>query len=354
MPPPPTPSLTLPPPSPTTSLITLQPLNTTLSLHVRTLNFFSPVIPGHESWNCPTMAFLITNQRTGRRLLFDAGARKDYWNYSPFTAGRFERGVNVLGMRVEKGVEEVLKGAGVELGRENGVGAVEEVIWSGRSLRQIAFTTPDTLQIGPFRAHDFFADGSFYLLDVPGHAVGHMCGLARTTPTSFVLLGADACHFPGSLRPSIYHPLPDTIPGLDRTLPSPCPCELFMDCHPAATEEEKRTRPYYSVSTEPGSVYVDPAAANESVRGLMELDGSEDVLVCLAHDPGLFEVLPLLNDNPKAEIGDWKGKGLKEVTRWMFLNELPRGGKAGRGPIVEGWWREGKMVQRAEALRRGE
>jgi hypothetical protein len=61
-------------------------------------------------------------------------------------------------------------------------------------------------KIGKFYALDYFRDGSFYLLDVPGHAIGHMCGFARATATTFVLLGADACHFAGSLRPSPYIP----------------------------------------------------------------------------------------------------------------------------------------------------
>jgi hypothetical protein len=37
---------------------------------------------------------------------------------------------------------------------------------SGRNLREISFS--DDFKIGSFRAHDFFGDGSFYLLDTPG------------------------------------------------------------------------------------------------------------------------------------------------------------------------------------------
>jgi len=44
-----------------------------------------------------------------------------------------------------------------------------------------------------------------------GHALGHMCALARTSERSFVLLGADACHFAGALRSSRYLPMPDTL-----------------------------------------------------------------------------------------------------------------------------------------------
>lgn len=69
------------------------------------------------------MAFLITNQATGRTILFDAGARKDYWNYSPLVAGRFSKGVNVKGLRIDKGVHEVLADAQVS------IEGLESVVW---------------------------------------------------------------------------------------------------------------------------------------------------------------------------------------------------------------------------------
>lgn len=87
-----------------------------------------------------------------------------------------------------------------------------------------------------------------------------------------------------------------------------------------------------------------------SIDGLKEFDASPDVFVCLAHDPSLFEVLPLLNASPKNKINDWKAKGYKEQTRWRFLNELPRNGKQGRKPIIYGLWRGGKEVDVSEAM----
>ena len=65
------------------------------------------------------------------------------------------------------------------------------------SIREISFEH-SSLRIGQFAAFDFFGDGSFYLLDTPGHAIGHMCGLARTTTTTFAFLGGDICHFSGT------------------------------------------------------------------------------------------------------------------------------------------------------------
>jgi glyoxylase-like metal-dependent hydrolase (beta-lactamase superfamily II) len=191
--------------------------------------------------------------------------------------GRFEKGVNVKGLRIDQGVHEVLTDAGVAL--ED----VESVVWShwhfdhtgdmskfptsvkivvgsgfkenllpgypanpdsalletdyeGHEMEEIEFDT--SIKIGQFNAFDFFGDGSFYLLDVPGHAIGHMCGLARTTATTFVLLGADACHFAGAMRPSEYIPLPEQLVpetfGLDSYFQNPCPCSMFGDCHPGS------------------------------------------------------------------------------------------------------------------------
>jgi glyoxylase-like metal-dependent hydrolase (beta-lactamase superfamily II) len=223
---------------------------------------------------------------------------------------------------------------------------------SGRALREISFDP--NFKIGRFQAFDYFGDGSFYLLDVPGHAIGHMCGLSRTTANTFVLLGADTCHFAGALRPSAFIPLPDELAsekfGLDSYFPCLCPCSLLGDCHPGITEAKKRTTAYYTVSRTPGSAYANPTVANESIRGMMEFDASDDILVCIAHDPSLFEVLPLINTSSTNNINDWKTKNYKMRTRWRFLIELPRDGKPGRKPIIFGFWRDGKEVSITEAM----
>ncbi|KAL1610114.1 hypothetical protein SLS60_001779 [Paraconiothyrium brasiliense] len=43
-------------------------------------------------------------------------------------------------------------------------------------------------------AIDFFADGSLYIIDAPGHLHGHVNLLARTAPGKWVYLGGDCCH----------------------------------------------------------------------------------------------------------------------------------------------------------------
>ncbi|KAF8208918.1 hypothetical protein K438DRAFT_294941 [Mycena galopus ATCC 62051] len=71
----------------------------------------------------------------------------------------------------------------------------------GRKLRRLNFGE-SKLEIDSFKAHDYFQDGNFYVLDVPGHLAGHVCALARVTPTTFVFLGGDGCHHPGMLCPT--------------------------------------------------------------------------------------------------------------------------------------------------------
>ncbi|KAL3422832.1 metallo-beta-lactamase superfamily protein [Phlyctema vagabunda] len=192
------------------SVVDVQAIDTTLQLYVKSVNFLDPVIPGHEIYNCPAMAFLITNSSTGKQVLFDAGARKDYWNYSPLVREKFEKGVNVQGLRVDKGVDEILDSAGIELETLESViwshwhfdhigdmskfpssvnivvgpgfkekllpgypanpdSALLETDYSGHELVEINFDS--NIKIGQFYAFDYFGDGSFYLLDVPGHAL---------------------------------------------------------------------------------------------------------------------------------------------------------------------------------------
>ena len=61
-----------------------------------------------------------------------------------------------------------------------------------RILRPEDFPTA----VGPFpRAHDFFGDGSLYIVSAAGHLAGHVNVLARTSATgAWICLGADTAH----------------------------------------------------------------------------------------------------------------------------------------------------------------
>ncbi|TPX45789.1 hypothetical protein SeLEV6574_g03639 [Synchytrium endobioticum] len=62
----------------------------------------------------------------------------------------------------------------------------------GRNTTEIEYTDK---MVGAFETtFDFFGDGSFILVDAPGHCAGHMLALARISPTQYVLFGGDAAH----------------------------------------------------------------------------------------------------------------------------------------------------------------
>lgn len=379
------PSLNLPE---STSVVDVSIINTSTDIVVHAWSMVEPVQDGHEYLNLPTFAFLIQNKSQGKSVMFDLGCRKDWWNSAPAA-------INLViecipGLRIEKGVDEILQEGGIDLDQ------LDAVIWShwhydhtgdmskfpqsipvyvgpgfkaafmpgfpesrgsymlasdftcehqyycawykvnygsrGRQVIEIDFGQSE--RIGQFLAYDFFGDGSFYVLDVPGHAIGHVAALARTTRDTFVFMGGDVCHFGGSYQPSPHSPMPSMIPPtvpLDRRLPSPCPCSIFEQSHFAPASA--RTMPFYKVTKNPKGFYVDPEVAQSSIDGVVELDANANVLVCLAHDGGL---LPIVDWFPHGNINAWKEKGWKEKCKWGFLNELPLNGRPGRPRLVPG------------------
>lgn len=235
----------------------------------------------------------------------------------------------------------------------------------GRTLTQVKF---HDLQIGGLRAHDFFGDGSFYLLgkpahivhrgvklyfacivakrewliiveiDTPGHCIGHLCGLVRTTggpDSTFILLGGDSCHFPGCLRPNHNMHLPertrDSIPNSDVS----------------------RSAPFYRVSTQPSSAYADPTEAQATLDKLINFDADASVMVCLAHDETCLHSLPTFNETPEDDLNQWKPRGFKDKIYWGWLNHLPGNSTSERQRSSGGFWRDGKPWPEAnEVLRR--
>lgn len=77
---------------------------------------------------------------------------------------------------------------------------------------------------------------------------------------------------------------------------------------------------------------------------MQDFDASPDVLVCIAHDPTLLKVLPVLNNQPDEDLNDWKSRGFKEKLLWGWLNDLPRNGTAGRPILRDSVWRNGERV----------
>ncbi|KAJ7484736.1 hypothetical protein FB451DRAFT_1393258 [Mycena latifolia] len=328
--------------------------------------FLSPVLPGHESLWAPIFAFLIENSATKQRVMFDLGPRKDQENAAPSIVEFMKSGG--FSMSVSRDIVEQLTDAGVDLE------SISAVIWSHRQacrffamdrlssesqhlsgdmskfpsstdlvfgedmVRTTSATDPTSsllesdlagrklvpvnfaeseLEFSGLNAHDFFGDGSLYLLDVPGHLPGHICALARVTPTSFLFLGGDACHHVGMLRPT---------DKLHRHFP--CPGELLAAArrsvsatHFAPSESAAefdlatRTTPLFDVAE--NGAYHNPPTARASLQKMGSFDANADVFVMIAHDSSIMSVIEPF----PASLDDWKAKGWKELVNWAFLEE---------------------------------
>ncbi|KAK4498359.1 hypothetical protein PRZ48_011017 [Zasmidium cellare] len=363
-------------------------IDSTCDLVVYPSTLIEPHIPGHDWLNLPTYAFYIKNEKTGKQVLFDLGSRRDWQNLVPHIQEIVE--LRIPGLKVEKEVIDIVKDGGVDpdeisalilshwhydhsgnLARLNpktdlvvGPGFKEaflpgypakkdsnfwEAEFKDRNVVEPPFS--DNFKIGGYQAHDYFGDGSLYVLNVPGHTTGHISALVRTTPETFVFLGGDVCHFTGVIRPSSFIPMPDPIPSstiLDKRLPAPCPCSIFTDCHP--DQENSRTKAFYRCSTGGpyGSWYDDPKTAMQSITHLFDFDADPNVLVLIAHDRAPKDSLTFF---PHGTVNDWKSKGQKEAMHWNFVNELPVDGKVGRDTLCDGLYRDdGKGLKKVKTL----
>lgn len=316
--------------------------------------FWEPELNGFDGPNAPIYCFLISHG--DRHVVFDLGVRTDWENYAPRIVQLIKASTRVTSC--ERDVASVLDDDNSGLGIRSS--DIEAVVWShshfdhagdpsrfppstqlvvgpgvkasswpgypsnpdgtvldsdaaDRIVREIDFGSTD-LRVGPFNAFDYFSDGSFYLLDAPGHATGHMCALARTTadPPSFVFMGADACHHPGVLRPSQYLPLPQPTPSEHLNSYGGCPGDLLMQLGTWKSPNE----PFFEVAR--GPLFPDHPAAMETVAKILELDAADNVLVLLAHDDSLEGRLPLFPER----VNGWQTQGLREETRWLFCREL--------------------------------
>lgn len=342
------------------STVSVRIIDTTSHISNVPLNLFvAPNIEGYDVLSCPAYSFLVEHPSSSRKLLFDLGVRKDHENLPPVLVS-YMKNAN-WGITVQKNVHEILL--------ENGVSPddIEAIIWShhhwdhtgdpstfgsktalivgpgfkdahtpgwpanpngmiresdyeGREFREVDFT--QGLKIGRFDAFDYFGDGSFYILNSPGHTIGHVCALARvtTSPDSFIFMGGDACHHGGEFRPSQYLPLPGSLhPNpLDQKSVVPCPGALFH----GILRDGDTTKPFYELTRpEPGAnPGYDPDEAEVTIGKVMEADANPDVLVIMAHDDSLLGVVDFF---PKY-ANDFREKGWVEEGRWLFLKDFAK------------------------------
>ncbi|KAK6984827.1 Metallo-beta-lactamase superfamily protein [Favolaschia claudopus] len=312
--------------------------------------FLSPVLPGHENLGFPVFAFLIEHSATGKRVMFDLGPRADLENTAPVIAEAVKAGV--VAMPVKRDIVQQLKDEGVELG------TLDAVIWSHahfdhigdmskfppsidlvfsqemnrsisdpkvqlqpsdtatRKLVPLDFTN-SPLVIGGFKSLDYFGDGSFYLLDVPGHLEGHICALARATPTTFLFLAGDACFHPGLLRPTaeLHHLYPYPSNVITSTRRSISATYFSSGPNGAEFDLTERTEPLLDIAE--SGYFEDPPLARKAIHEMRAFDMNPDVLVVCGHDESFMSVVGKV---PRL-LDAWKENGWKEALVWAFLDE---------------------------------
>ncbi|KAG2019080.1 hypothetical protein GB937_005371 [Aspergillus fischeri] len=316
--------------------------------------------PEHRPYlTLPSFSFLIRHTGTNRQLLFDLGLRLDYATLPPAVQDFLTK--SGWKLDVDKNVSEMLQENNVLLDGIEGIilshhhfdhlgdftqfprstkiivgqgfqkaylpgwpeipsSSLIEEDWKDRTVDELHFNSHSTIEIGGFKAIDYFEDGSLYLLDAPGHTIGHIAALARVTSgvmsgseDTFVLMGGDICHYPGVLRPTEWRPLlqeyhPSPLPEL---YAQACPGSIFQCLHPQKSCNE----PFYQM---PEHCMVDKHAARDSIRKLGMLDASDNILVVLAHDESIIGIADMF----PAIINNWKEKGYGERVRWRFLRDF--------------------------------
>lgn len=187
----------------------------------------------------------------------------------------------------------------------------------GRITREINFDEGPTLQIGQFRALDFFGDGSFYLLDAPGHAVGHIAGLVRTTsnPDTFIFCGGDLCHNGGEIRPSKQIRLPKEvhIELPDQMAPWVCPGSQLERLN--RNRSRSVDEPFFIPNPE---FCFDAPETMKTISKAQEADADDNVLFIYAHSKAVEHYADLF----PLKANDWKSKGWKAKMFWDFVKDF--------------------------------
>lgn len=216
-----------------------------------------------------------------------------------------------------------------------------EDAFEGRTIHELDFT--NQIDHLGFRAYDYFRDGSLYILDTPGHAIGHISALVKNACDSWVLLGGDVCHFPGVIRPTSNLLMPDSISEAELHHQGNSSKNIYtaqyISCHPDSIHAQ--SSPFYYPCSKADSWYINPANARETVEKLQLADCRDDLLVVLAHDRGLLGE-PIFF--PNKSLDNWRLDGIKGRLRWRFLDELPVDGKP-KNNLVDGTYVGGKLIR---------
>lgn len=191
--------------------------------------------------------------------------------------------------------------------------------FEGRDLEELEFEASD-LRISGLRALDWFGDGSFYLLNTPGHAVGHISALARATSAglntssddTFIFLAGDVCHHAGELRPHEALPLPVTLTTPSQSKDRYKHMQEYRNLHPYRCTD----KPFYQPSS--GGFNLDAEMMKRTADKVAAFDADPRVFVMLAHDHWLLDVI-----EPFPEwANEWKERDWDTKARWRFLQDF--------------------------------
>lgn len=343
----------------------VQIIDSTARISAPVAHFMTPSIPGSPNLQAPAFSFLVEQPSSSRKILFDLGVRKDWQNLAPAVVKIVES--PGWGCDVKQNVAEILQENGVDVAG----GEIEAVVWShwhfdhtgdvstfpsstalvagagvrdallpgypekedspllesdfrGREYKEIDFEKESTVDIGNFKGYDYFDDGSFYLLNAPGHAIGHLCGFARVTSTqegdledTFIFMGADTAHHGGAIRPNVYLPLPKEIQPSPHPneYPSVCPGHIFEALHP----NKKSNEPFYQLNDH---MPHDKVQANHSLDVMREFDAVDDVFVIIAHDDTMLDPKLGIKWFPHGNLKNWKANDYANRSRWAFLKDF--------------------------------
>lgn len=188
-----------------------------------------------------------------------------------------------------------------------------------REVHELDFSNT-TLTIAGLRALDWFADGSFFILDTPGHATGHISALARTQqadPTqnvaeAFMLLAGDVCHHMGELRPNQWQHLPDDLTIRGNTHGKDTVASGYRHVHPHRCVD----RPFYKPA--PGGFNLNCDLMQATVEHVAALDNDPRVLTVLSHDVWILDLVDLF----PTRANEWHVKARSEQMRWSFLRDF--------------------------------
>ncbi|PZD39372.1 Lactamase-B domain containing protein [Pyrenophora tritici-repentis] len=274
-------------------------------------------------------AFYISHQ--GRHVLWDLGLDQDRSYYTPLVDKLFLDNINHVGpsrtivqQLSERGISardidtvlfshahfdhsrpisdvfpnaRAYFGPGTRAACEPGHMKDANSQWDGRFFDPEDSTEDwDELQghwkpFGSFeKALDYFGDGSFWVLDAPGHMAGNLAAAARLQCGEWVLLGSDCTWYLGKIWCVFAN------------------CAFSMlGCHSRDLLDEKQEiAEFPGPGTECVSLHTDMATAKETMAKIRRLEKDVGVHTALAHDAlwmknGTDQVLmSLLDDKMKA------------------------------------------------------